>query len=91
MGVDDIDVFELETFERRPSAFDDVFARETVVIDEDFAVRETPVKLAAVSALALRGLEVWDLVTLVVMTRSLLFQPNFLIACPMMISDCPPA
>lgn len=29
--------------------------------------------------------------TFVEITRSCLFQPNFLIALPMTISDCPPA
>ena len=61
-----------------------------MVVNQDFAIREAPVQLAALSVRL--QTHVWGgLSTLVVMTRSLLLQPNFLIASPMTISDCPPA
>jgi hypothetical protein len=45
VGIDDVDVVEVEALERGAEAFDDVFAREAVVVDEDFAVGAAPVEL----------------------------------------------
>lgn len=45
MGVDDVDVLEVEALEGGAEAFDDVFAGEAVVVDEDFAVGAAPVEL----------------------------------------------
>lgn len=45
MGVDDVDVLEVEALEGGAEPFDDVFAREAVVVDEDFAVGAAPVEL----------------------------------------------
>lgn len=47
MGVDNVDVFEVEALEGGTEAFDDVLAAQAVVVDEDLAVVAAPVELGA--------------------------------------------
>lgn len=90
MGIDYVHVGEGETRQRGGGAFEDVFAGETVVVYEDFAVGGAPVELNdGVRGVGERGKS--RELTLVLMTRSLRFQPYFLMASPIIISDCPPA
>jgi hypothetical protein len=92
VGVDDVDVFELQSFEGSPCTFNNVLSRETVVVDFDFPKGATPVDLAPiVSAMQQRDIETRVGVTFVLMTRSFLFHPAFLITFPITISDFPPA
>ena len=45
MGVDNIDILELQTGERRLEALNDVFPRETVVVDENLTIGRAVVDL----------------------------------------------
>lgn len=45
MGVDDVDVFEIESLQGGLEAFDDVLSRKAVIVDEDLAIDSAPVDL----------------------------------------------
>jgi hypothetical protein len=45
VGVDDVDVFEVESLQRGCEPLDDVFAGQAVIVDEDLAVDCAPVDL----------------------------------------------
>ena len=45
MGVDNVDILEVETLQGVTKAFDDVFTGQAVVVDEDLAICATLVQL----------------------------------------------
>lgn len=49
MGIDDVDVVELQPFQGREGAFDDMLAGEAMVVDFDFSMVSAEVDLSAVS------------------------------------------
>jgi hypothetical protein len=71
-----------------------MFAGEAMVVYQNLAVGSAVVDLrnesralVCIKCIEAAGSEDW--LTLVLITRSLRFQPNFLMALPMRISDCP--
>jgi hypothetical protein len=93
MSVEDVNVGELQAFERCFRAFNQVFTRNAKVVDlvtGSWQVRVvgTPVDLRIMSTYAIHRFCVVRL-TLVETTMSLLFQPKCLMARPMTFSDSP--
>lgn len=92
MGIDDIDIFEAETLERGLGTLNDVLAGNTVVVNGVITSPGTEVDLCH-SQPCMRQTHAAgnSRRTFVLTTTSFLFQPNFLMALPIMISDWPSA
>ena len=45
MRIYDVNIFQVETFERSLKTLDDVFPRKTMVVDKDLAVDGAPIDL----------------------------------------------
>ena len=87
VSIDQVDVFQLQTLEGRINTLNDVFTREAKIVDWIFSKGTSPIYLVNVSYVL--GAWAKEMCTFVDMTRSLRFQPYFLIACPIIFSDSP--
>jgi hypothetical protein len=45
VGINDVNVFQLQPLERRFGALNDMFARETMIVDKDLPICQSPIEL----------------------------------------------
>lgn len=95
MSVDEVDVLEVETLKAGVHSLDDVLAGQSLVVHDVVAESSAPVdlpdkRLSAFCVSQHGRFTLGRLRTLVEMTRSLRFQPYFLMAWPMTMTGVSP-